>query len=83
MFAALPLPIYLALALWRDRYEKEPVWMLAGAFFWGATVAIFLAIVLEMVGTPILDDVIGEPFSGAISPAVIEEATKGLALFIL
>jgi hypothetical protein len=67
VLAALPLPVYLALALWLDRYEKEPVWMLVGAFFWGATVAIFLAIVLEMVGTPILDDVVGDS-SRELSP---------------
>lgn len=81
--AALPLPVYLAFALWLDRYEKEPVWMLAGAFFWGATVAVFLSFVLNTIGGPVLADMIGEMFSGAVSAPVVEESTKGLALFIL
>src|SRR5687768_9470687 len=34
--ATLPVPVYVALALWIDRYESEPFWMLATAFFWGA-----------------------------------------------
>ena len=31
--ATLPVPIYLMLVLWIDRYESEPAWMLATAFF--------------------------------------------------
>ena len=34
--ATLPVPIYVMLLLWIDRYESEPLWMLATAFFWGA-----------------------------------------------
>lgn len=33
--ATLPVPVYVALALWIDRYESEPTWMLATAFFLG------------------------------------------------
>src|ERR1051325_7698813 len=42
--AALPVPVYVTLVLWLDRYEPEPPWMLATAFFWGALVAGFFAI---------------------------------------
>src|ERR1044072_6753856 len=38
--ATLPVPFYLMLVLWIDRYEAEPFWMLATAFFWGALVAV-------------------------------------------
>ena len=31
--AVLPVPLYLVLVLWIDRYEAEPFWMLATAFF--------------------------------------------------
>src|SRR5438105_10828820 len=41
--ATLPVPIYVMLLLWIDRYEAEPLWMLATAFFWGALVAVFIA----------------------------------------
>jgi hypothetical protein len=33
--ATVPVPIYLVLVLWIDRYEAEPAWMLATAFFLG------------------------------------------------
>jgi len=42
--ATLPVPIYIMLLLWIDRYESEPLWMLATAFFWGALVAVFIAL---------------------------------------
>jgi len=32
--ACLPVPLYVMLLLWIDRYESEPLWMLATAFFW-------------------------------------------------
>src|SRR5215203_6099011 len=34
--ATIPVPIYIALVLWIDRYEAEPLWMLTTAFFGGA-----------------------------------------------
>ena len=45
--AMLPVPIYVSLLLWLDRYEAEPLWMLATAFFWGALIAVFIAIVFN------------------------------------
>src|SRR3982751_6629791 len=44
-FSALMVGILLI--LWIDRYESEPLWMLAMAFFWGATFAAFMAIVIN------------------------------------
>src|SRR5438046_10764108 len=31
ILATMPVPIYVLLALWLDRYEPEPPWMLAAA----------------------------------------------------
>src|SRR2546425_11684295 len=45
--ATLPVPIYVMLMLWIDRYEAEPLWMLATAFFWGALVAVLVAFVFN------------------------------------
>src|SRR5205814_9620950 len=45
--ATIPVPIYIVMVLWIDRYEAEPLWMLATAFFWGAVVATFFAFVLN------------------------------------
>src|SRR5215211_5414646 len=45
--ATIPVPLYVILVLWIDRYEAEPLWMLATAFFWGALVATFFAFLLN------------------------------------
>ena len=47
--ATVPVPLYLVLVLWIDRYEAEPFWMLATAFFWGALVAVFFAFLINTV----------------------------------
>ena len=47
VIAVLPVPVYLTLVLWLDRYEAEPAWLLATSFFWGALVAVFFAIILN------------------------------------
>src|SRR6202171_5507123 len=45
--ATLPVPIYVMLLLWIDRYESEPLWMLATVFFWGALVAVLVAFIFN------------------------------------
>src|SRR6267142_1792632 len=43
--ACLPVPVYVMLLLWIDRYESEPLWMLATTFIWGAVVAVLIAFI--------------------------------------
>lgn len=85
--AVLPLPVYLALALWIDRYEKEPFGMLALAFGWGATVAAFLSFVLNSVNQAVFATVGGaeaaEFGAAVLSAPVVEEVAKAGALFLL
>src|SRR5262245_19298008 len=52
--ASLPVPVYVMLLLWIDRYESEPLWMLATAFLWGALVAVFIAIILNTINGAIV-----------------------------
>src|SRR5712664_1883070 len=85
--ATLPVPIYLMLVLWIDRYEAEPFWMLGTAFFWGALVAVFFAYVLNTAGSVVVmlltNDVrAGETFGAVISAPIVEETAKALILFI-
>ncbi len=85
--ATLPVPVYLGLILWIDRYESEPLWMLATAFFWGALVAVFFAIVLNTVGgvavTMLTEDArAGHAFGAVISAPIVEESAKAVVLFI-
>lgn len=85
--ATLPVPIYVALVLWIDRYEKEPIWMLAWAFFWGAAVAGLFSGLFNSVNQLIVAQAYGEEvgnvFGTVVSAPVVEESLKGLALLIL
>ena len=87
VFAFLPLPIYLALALWVDRYEKEPLWMLAIAFLWGATVSFFFAVLNVILTGSVVGSLVGpgaaQFVTTVVTAPIVEETTKGLALFIL
>lgn len=85
ILAVLPVPVYVLLALWIDRFEKEPLWMLAGAFLWGATVAVFFAYVLNTLFGVIAVNVIGSMANTATAvfcAPLIEELAKGMALII-
>jgi len=85
--AAVPVPVYVALVLWLDRYEPEPPWMLATAFFWGALVAVFFAIVINSLGVLIVesfsDASTANSYGMIVSAPVVEETAKALVLFIL
>jgi RsiW-degrading membrane proteinase PrsW (M82 family) len=77
--------LYVWLVWWLDHYEKEPWWLLALVFLWGAVPAVVLSLVLEMsfdipisvLGRGLAYEVAG---SSLVAP-VVEEVTKGLAVF--
>lgn len=77
--------LYAWLVWWLDRHEKEPWWLLALAFVWGAIPAVVLSAVIELVldipisilGQGLAYEVAG---SSLVAP-VIEEIAKGLAVF--
>jgi RsiW-degrading membrane proteinase PrsW (M82 family) len=86
--ACLPVPLYVMLLLWIDRYESEPLWMLATAFFWGAAIAVFFAFILNTANEVIVASAtnnsrIGENFGAVISAPIVEESAKALILFVL
>ena len=87
IFATLPVPIYISLILWLDRYESEPLWLLAVVFFWGATVAVFIAFIVNSVGAMLVASAAGleagEVYGAVISAPIFEESAKGLVLFIV
>ena len=88
LFAAtIPVPLYVVLVLWIDRYEGEPLWMLGTAFFWGALIAPFFAFLFNtssglIVGTLAENASAGEAFATVISAPVVEEIAKAVILFI-
>jgi len=86
--ACLPVPLYVGLAVWIDRYEPEPPWMLAGAFFWGASLAVFVSYILNTTNSLFFYQATGDAqaasaLGGIISAPIVEEFSKGLCLFLL
>jgi protease PrsW len=84
--ATIPVPIYVILVLWIDRYESEPFWMLATAFCWGALVAPFFAFLLNTIGhltvSSLTNASAGEAFAAVISAPIVEETGKAFILFV-
>lgn len=85
--ATLPVPLYLVLVLWIDRYEAEPAWMLATAFFWGALIAVFFAYIINTASGLAVSMMTnsmqaGRTFGAVISAPIVEESAKALILFI-
>jgi RsiW-degrading membrane proteinase PrsW (M82 family) len=84
--ATLPVPIYVALVLWIDRYEAEPLWMLTTAFFWGALFATFFAFLFNTGSAGIVSYLsnakAAEEFAAVISAPIVEETGKAFILFI-
>jgi RsiW-degrading membrane proteinase PrsW (M82 family) len=85
VLATLPAPVYVALVLWIDRYESEPVWTLVTAFIWGAVVAVFIAAFVNTIGSLIvaslINDEAGSFYGAVISAPIVEESMKAAALF--
>ena len=85
VLAFLPAPVYVFLALRVDRYEPEPLSLLAGAFFWGATAATFVALILNTAGEAAVGawfgSDLGSFYGGSISAPVVEETMKAAVLF--
>src|SRR5688500_6945091 len=85
--AMIPVPLYVVLVLWIDRYEGEPLWMLSTAFFWGALVAAFFAFLLNTifgltVSVLAQNASAGEASTAVISAPIVEEIGKSFILFI-
>ena len=84
--ATIPVPLYIVLVLWIDRYEAEPLWMLATAFFWGALIATFFAFLLntsmQVIVQALSNATAGEAFAAVVSAPIVEETGKAFILFV-
>ena len=85
--AILPAPVYIAMSLWVDRFEREPRRLILFTFAWGATVAVFIAFVLNTVGELVVGLTLGRGaaaiYGGSISAPVVEETAKAAALLFV
>lgn len=87
LMAALPVPFYVAFAVWIDRFEPEPSWVLLLAFVWGAAIAAFFSLVLNVLNEGIFTALAGaasaSTLTAVLSAPLVEELTKGAALLLL
>lgn len=87
VLATIAAPVYVALALWLDRHEPEPRRTILITFFWGATIAALLALIVNSVGELIVGHELGrhaaEVYGGSISAPVVEECSKGAIIYVL
>ncbi len=87
LMATVPVPFYVAFALWIDRFEPEPAWLLMLAFIWGAAIAVFFSLLFNVVNEGIFASVVGaasaSTLTAVLSAPVVEELTKGAVLLLL
>lgn len=83
--AIIPTILFVNLVWWLDRYEREPLWLLALAFFWGAIPAVLLVFAPEILFDKMLDSILPagalkNALSYGVSPPLFEESAKGIFL---
>jgi protease PrsW len=87
LVAVVPVPVYVVLALWLDRFEPEPAKTLWQTFAWGATVAIFVALLVNSLADEMLYSLASERMASllglVVTAPVIEELAKCFALLVL
>jgi RsiW-degrading membrane proteinase PrsW (M82 family) len=88
VIAFIPAMLYLLPLMWLDRYDPEPLWLLALAFTWGALVAVIVSYVVNTVFGLVVYTGTGSAgaanlASALISAPIIEESSKGIGLLIL
>jgi RsiW-degrading membrane proteinase PrsW (M82 family) len=80
--------IYSLMVYWIDRFEKEPKILIGVVFLWGALVAIFGSLIIEVIfdagietfsPSEFISDIIG----GSISAPFAEEIMKSSAVFLI
>ncbi|HET7386787.1 MAG TPA: PrsW family intramembrane metalloprotease [Nocardioidaceae bacterium] len=81
VLASLPVGPVIAAFLWLDRYEPEPVRLLALAFGWGALVATAFALLLQAADEIALGT--SKALSAVVVAPVTEEGAKGLFVLLL
>jgi RsiW-degrading membrane proteinase PrsW (M82 family) len=79
---------YVALVYSADRYEKEPAWLLAAVFFWGAVPSVMLAFALNTaLGLPfyalISESLLADTAVAVFIAPLVEESVKGLVLLAI
>ena len=82
--SVIPTICYIGVIYWVDQYEKEPLWLLAAAFIWGAIPSIVIALIANTtLSLPFYlfsaEDTV-DFFTGFLIAPPVEESIKGAAL---
>jgi RsiW-degrading membrane proteinase PrsW (M82 family) len=87
VIGVVPMIVYALVLWWFDRYEKEPLGLLAAAFLWGAIPAVIFSLIAELaLGIPIsqlVQPAAASLVNAAVVAPVAEEVFKGGALVLL
>jgi RsiW-degrading membrane proteinase PrsW (M82 family) len=87
VIAFLPAIFYLLPLIWLDRYDPEPIWLMALAFAWGALVSVvfsyFINTEIAKAAAMSFGAREGMAISAVVSAPIFEEASKGLGLVLL
>lgn len=87
VMAFTPALFYLVPLIWLDRYDPEPIWLLALAFAWGALVSLIVSYFINtQVGRATAmayGPEAGMACMALFSAPVIEEASKGVGVLLL
>jgi len=81
--SSITMTVVVLAYIWLDRWEPEPPRLLVFAFLWGASVAVVLASVVQIVAEAAINPGDPEhisPFSVVLGAPLTEEAAKGLFL---
>lgn len=89
VLSSVAMTVVILAYVWLDRWEPEPPRLLIFAFIWGASAAVVLSLVLQMVldayvnpaGDAATSDV--SPVTLVLGAPVTEEAAKGLFLLMM
>lgn len=85
--ATLPILAYLMFIWWLDRYEREPIWLVALTFLWGAIGAVVLSVagsLLMGLSLSLVFGISGNTLADTVVIApLVEEITKGVVIVVL
>jgi RsiW-degrading membrane proteinase PrsW (M82 family) len=85
----IPTAIYSWFVNWLDRHEKEPWWLLALVFVWGAIPAFIIAVVAQLLlNVPTSwvlteEGLASELIGGSVWAPITEEIAKGLGVVLV
>ncbi|MDX1886124.1 PrsW family intramembrane metalloprotease [Mycolicibacterium sp. 120270] len=86
VLSSIAMTVVVLAYLWLDRWEPEPPRLLVLAFLWGASVAVIVASILQLVAEAAINPGATEgasPVTVVLGAPLTEEAAKGLFLLLM